>query len=368
MNAIIGDNGILTQAIKAKELSNISSEREILELKLVETQMDENGKNQAKLGEALSEVSVIKGDWKNVIVGDQIYKDGWYLLEKGDYISEEYGEAKNNWLINYDTGKIIELEEGKYTVASANASGAIVDETLKLNIDPSNMQDQAKWGDNVHYYGGDESEESGIKGTEIKFDGVDDYLKIENVNIDKNNGFTFEFYIEFYGEGALVLGKTKFNEDGTPNKYISAFRMSCGFNALRACLSNYPQCGSDVSEEYIYDGANGHWLRFTDIVMNSGEKNYVSLSVDFENCEIKAYQDGILKKTTTCSKDYLDLCDDLFDLNLPFTVGLQVHNGKPTFSSFDMYACRLYGRILSDEEIKANYVATKSYHDALSGS
>ena len=36
-----------------------------------------------------------------------------------------------------------------------------------------------------------------------------------------------------------------------------------------------------------------------------------------------------------------------------------------TYSKFDLYACRLYTRVLSDTEIGQNYSATTSYHDEL---
>ena len=379
LNALIGDNGILTQAIKAKELSNISSEREILELKLVETQMDEDGKNQAKLGEALSEVSVIKGDWKNVIVGDQIYKDGWYLLEKGDYISEEYGEAKNNWLINYDTGKIIELEEGKYTVASANASGAIVDETLKLNIDPSNMQDQAKWGDNVRYCGADGSEESGVKETEIRFDGIDDYLRIKGVNVDKNEGITFEFYGRSDDGGLFYpLTKSYFNGDEL-EKTTKSNTINLGFRTRLnfalgelACNFGLGKADSNLAGK---DSYTWHWIFFNNLSIESRTDFYFSLVIDFNSGKsenrtyIKLYKDGEIAQETSCSTEYME-SGDVFKNDSDFTVGLMSYTPgdgtiKHDFSKMDLYACRLYDRVLSAEEIKQNFVGSKSYHEGM---
>ena len=39
--------------------------------------------------------------------------------------------------------------------------------------------------------------------------------------------------------------------------------------------------------------------------------------------------------------------------------------GYVKYYNFDLYSCRLYTRILSDDEIKSNYTATKDYHDEL---
>ena len=35
------------------------------------------------------------------------------------------------------------------------------------------------------------------------------------------------------------------------------------------------------------------------------------------------------------------------------------------FSKFDLYSCRLYSRVLTDEEISQNYTATTNYHNKL---
>ena len=163
ISMVVGDNGVLTQAQKASIETNIASEKEAIEFNMVDIAGDLiEGKEvpeEKYIGEELSEMkSVVEGDWKNVIVGDKVYKEGWYLLEKGKEISN-YGKTKNSWLINYETGELINLEEGNYEIASAGASGAIIDNTLKLNIDPSNLQNKDNWGDGVSFNSG-ENEES----------------------------------------------------------------------------------------------------------------------------------------------------------------------------------------------------------------
>ena len=238
---VVGDNGVLTQAQKASIETNIESEKEAIEFNLVDITADLiEGKEVAKekyMGYELSEMkSAVEGDWKNVIVGDKIYKDGWYLLEKGKEISN-YGEAKNNWLINYNTGEIINLEEENYTIASASASGAIVDETLKLNIDPSNLKDREKWGSGVSFHGDDSIDNNGIDGTELVFDGEDDYLEVQGVNLDESVGITFEFYGNPKLTTVYALSRLKTDDNGIIEKgNESSCRLRFSNSGLNCCL------------------------------------------------------------------------------------------------------------------------------------
>ena len=110
-----------------------------------------------------------------------------------------------------------------------------------------------------------------------------------------------------------------------------------------------------------------HWLAFKEIrLSNSPEYDYITLLADFTNNTVKLYSKGGLIVETTCSHDYL-VSGTLIDKNVPFTIGLMVDGVSRTehYSKFDLYACRLYTRVLSDTEIHQNYVATTNYHDEL---
>ena len=51
-----------------------------------------------------------------------------------------------------------------------------------------------------------------------------------------------------------------------------------------------------------------------------------------------------------------------------FTVDFkyEVNRSKiESYSKVDIYACRLYNKVLTDEEIKDNYNATVTYHNML---
>lgn len=376
ITVVFGDNGILKLAKEAGEKTNFANEKEVIQLKMtnIKTKLVTGAKisEEEYIGEKLSEMSAVAGDWKNVIVGDKSYENGWYLLEKGNNIPD-YGEANNNWLMNYESGELIQLEEGKYIVASSNASGAIVDETLKLNIDPSNLQDRSKWQNNgikVSFIGEeDENAGSGVKETEIKFDGLDDYLKIEGIEVEKSSGITFEFYGKMYDEKKNMLSKTKVYDDDYIETYIGNFRINGEDNKLRMCVGE-GDCGSELSEaRLLSDDSRARWLRFTNTNIQSEKESYISFSINYKTCEIIAYQDGVQVQKTSCTREYLNSGSDIFDDLIPFTVGLIIRNddegNKPTFSKFDLYSCRLYSRVLTDEEISQNYIATTNYHNKL---
>ena len=367
---LTGENGILNRVTDASQKTKFASEKEAIEFIMNDIKLgqmiNEKISKEKYLGDKLSEMSAITGDWKNVIIGENTYKDGWYLVEKGEEI-EGYGEANLNWLINYETGEMIELKDGEYTIANANASGAIVDETLKLNIDPVNLQDSSKWGTGISFVGGDESVESGVKETEIRFDGVDDYLKIENVNIEKSKGITLEFYAQNHGDKIFPLCKNYF-ENNEIKKLTPTIRTNLSATSFNCTFGKF---GIDCGSEYRMDsGSNKHWLNFENIKIRDNDFDYISLSLDFSKNELKIYDRGDLKYTTTCNEDYLK-SGDLFNNDVPFSCGVSVGgtgtDGLPTisFAKFDLYACRLYTRVLSTTEICQNYVATINYHNGL---
>lgn len=57
----------------------------------------------------------------------------------------------------------------------------------------------------------------------------------------------------------------------------------------------------------------------------------------------------------------------MYHFHVEYWFGGTGSDGLPTisFSKFDLYACRLYTRVLSDTEIGQNYAATTSYHEDL---
>lgn len=185
------ENGILTRANDAKTQTLIGKEEEAINLMTISAQinneLEENNKNY--LGEPLYDKETINSTkWHIIQLTDSkdIYGTGWNYIKKDTNI-EGYGKTQYEWLVNYNTGEVIRLEENKYVELSYSADLAVKDGII-LNIDAKNMADGNWDGVSTHgnvYYN------SSTKG--LYFDGDGDYLEIITPG-DFSDGFTFEIY------------------------------------------------------------------------------------------------------------------------------------------------------------------------------
>ena len=225
------------------------------------------------------------------------------------------------------------------------------------------MGDQSKWGNNIKFVGNDDkSENSGVHGTELKFDGKDDYLRIDNVEINESEGFTFEFYGKDYGGVIYPLEKSNLTSNGDINTDVHKmlFRTELKPSKFSCCFGPGDSGSTLVEEDTKW------WVRFNDNAFSFDDYEYISLVVDYKTNSVKAYSKGKLIRETECNHEYL-LGESLLDDTLAFTVGLML-SGSPqfkVFSKFDLYACRLYTRVLDDEEIRKNYQESVNYHNYL---
>ena len=244
---VVGENGILNRATDASKKTQSASEKEALEFILTEMRIDSytNKENEYKYGEKLLDKKVGNSNWKVVVKGDNVYGTGWSFLQKGTEI-DSLGILEKNWLINYETGECLELEDGTYNMMSATDAMA-VDDHIILNLDStvidgniSNTQKDLEnvLGNGVKLNGFDYNNSSGLTNTSFKFDGVNDYISIplDDKNLFFDNGFTLEFYGIFDGPGSERTA------DGTVYQR---------------------------EEEYIHDGASGIFQ----VVDNSNGKN-----------------------------------------------------------------------------------------------
>ena len=206
LNMALSDNGLFKKAKEAVKRYDTASEMETLSLSVMNYNISKN--EEDKIGEQLSKKDVSNPNWHMIQDEENTYSDGWYFVEKG-YNLPNGSNAKNNWVINYETGEVKQLNE-KYASMSLGDSVA-VKEGLVLNIDTAMMdkKDGKEWttgeieqalGDSVKLHNFDEKDlgiNSGFNNEGFLFDGENDYISIvDDTILDDflNKGFTFEFF------------------------------------------------------------------------------------------------------------------------------------------------------------------------------
>ena len=218
---LTGENGIITQAKNAKKISEASSEKEAIELAVSLAKMEKylDKDNEYYIGIPLYDKTLENGDkWNVIIIKDtkEQYGTGWYYVSKGTELSN-YGEIKSNWVVNYETGEVKELEE--HTELSYKSSLAVTDK-LVLNIDATNLEDN-NWGDIIKH--GDVKYSSENKS--LYFDGDGDYLELAKGS-DFSNGFTFEIYANLerlmYSNESSMNGMGLFCKTPSMNKELTS--------------------------------------------------------------------------------------------------------------------------------------------------
>ena len=212
-SALVGDNGILNQATNAVDRTNIAREEEMLS-QIVATENADKIQHPEEtssyhIGIDLYDKTLENGDIWNIVVINETQEDygtGWTFIEKGTELME-YGELNYSWLVNYESGEKIRLEEGTYTRLDYSSSMAVTD-GLIFNIDPTILEgvtteelqnNPSILGENVELKNFNWTEESGLTSTSFNFDGEDDHINIlyndqEKLDALYENGLTFEYY------------------------------------------------------------------------------------------------------------------------------------------------------------------------------
>ena len=359
-----GENGIITQARNAKKMSEASSEKEAVELAVslakMKKYLDED--NEYYIGTPLYDKTLENGNKWNIIMVNEtqnMYGTDWCYVSKGTEIAE-YGETKSNWLINYETSEIVQLEDNTFTQLMYGSNLA-VKEGLILNVDPINMSDSTSWGNNVKLYGLKDGDGYGWNETEINFDGVDDYLEVYN-GFEMNEGITFEFYGKSNDDNISMLSKTVI---GDKIKYATRFRTQIvGKTAFNCCMSS----GDSKSDWKLPENHGGwHWIQKRDLKSFDSENgSYITMIVNLNNNTLTLYQEGTKIGATVCSGEWLRN-GGLTDNSIPFTIGLLIGGNTYTenYSKMSLYSCRLYNKVLTDEEVNENYNKTVAYHNMI---
>ena len=110
ISIIVGENGILTKARLAKQMSEVSSEKEAIQLDVTLANMENilDTSNKYYLGIPLYDKTLENGNKWNIIVENEsqtIYGTGWNYIEKETEIAN-YGKTQYGWLVNYESGEL----------------------------------------------------------------------------------------------------------------------------------------------------------------------------------------------------------------------------------------------------------------------
>ena len=360
---LTGQNGILTQAQNAKELTSVSTEKEAIQIAMTSKELDKLQGNESEysVGKPLYEKSLKNSNiWDVIVINEtqEVYDTGWRYIEKGTNI-KDYGDAKYNWLVSEETGEVIRLEEGKYTELSYNDELAVT-EGLIFNVDSNNMNnnDLTSWGEGVTLYGFENNEETESDG--LEFDGEDDYVEFKST-ADYSKGFT----LSFYGKNLENLGYFFAKQRENDIEYSCRF---CLYGELFSFNTSKNRSDSKWAEDN--SGSNGNLNIPCSYIL--GDTAYFDLTFDAENNEFKLYKNNELVDSDTVNPDYWNGENGGKQIFEDDTISCYIGRvyrgnggseiGEWNYSKITIYSLRLYNRSLNESELKSNYDKTVAAH------
>ena len=343
---LTGNNGILTQAMRAKELTEISSEEEYINLLIIEHQMD----NDITYGEELKEVQFnTVEDTTSIYDAEKgtTYANGWYYLKPEDV--NDY-ELKNSYIIDYDTGEFVRFDEEKHRLVTNEL--LCIKDGLVYSADPKNMTSSNSWGDAILHNFNDEDANSGWSENSLMFDGIDDGIEVKD-NSDYSQGITLEIYFKLKGKSTSDLAQILMMKRTNTNNGFFIF--------LNGEYYEYGRLDIDIGG----NGENGENRFRTNIIIQESVPVYITYTYnpDVEEDSGILYINGEKAQTTN-----LGIIENLVDTpeNTPIQIGSDiyetynpgnVHNYKYPFYG-EIYASRVYNRPLTEKEVEYNYNMT----------
>ena len=416
VSGLVNKNGAIDSTTLVKKVQSIETEREYLQKNTVLYQTQGSGKVGVELKQKNLKNSI---DWHLIKTETDTFSDGWSFVGKGDSLND-FGNANHNWLINYETGEVILLEDDKFLSMSPGDMLAVKDSVI-LNVDSSIIDNElgndkesleTQLGDGVTLENFNYNSESGLTTTSFKFDGVDDYIKIDygdKTQREKlvNQGFTFEYY------GSIQKGKGCYKEG---NKLFSEFSSWWGntydnYNGIFCYWNGSKQNQATIRFGIFDDGRTIKWnagippegdprekalsdlssteasgRRFTwnqdyqcKVNLNDGKRRYFTVTLDTSKVWKTEKGESYYKNTIYLNGEKLidakynvkswEVFKDLVEKDYPkyFIVGASTFHWADSwrYSKMDATVLRLYSRGLSEKEVMANYKKSVEYHDKL---
>ena len=356
ISMLTGDNGILTQAQIAKEMTEASSEEEYIQLLVVGYNTDKK-----TYGEELKNVEFNTVENTTSIMDKETgttYGDGWYYLKPEDV--KDY-ELKNSYIIDYETGEYIKYNENKHEILTNEL--LYISDGLVYSADPKNMTSGDSWGDAILHNFNEGDENSGWKENSLMFDGVDDGIEVKD-NSDYSKGITLEIYFNYKGKPTSEKIQAQILMMKRTNIFNGFFIFLDGDfwvdNQLGNLCIDIGGCSSN-------NNADSHDNRFyTSIYAKENEPMYITYTYNpnKENENGVLYVNGVKTETTN-----LGIIENLVNTppNTPIQIGSDIYetynlegdtvNHKYPFNG-EIYASRVYNRPLTEQEVLYNYNTT----------
>lgn len=337
--------------------------------------------NSQILGIRLYDKNVQNGtNWKLVIDYDSKnnekyrYGSGYYYLEPKTNLGNA-GIIENGYILNYNTIKIIGLENSKMWDVSSTLA---VTGDIALNLDATSFDSEDAWkyitkkGD--LYY--DESNKS------LNFDGDGDYLELRKDGLSFADGFTFEMYANLREleknngtEGAEALGLFSKIKDLTKNTTVTnAMRFGYLYtdseSKEKGVIAKFygKSNGKIIGDGLVYDQYGGFHV-LNGLGYNANEDFYLTFvyrrtaSVP-KNDTVEYYINGNLIGKCEQDKESFEKGRNIWDNDeCPFYIGAVpwYKDGNIYYLNGNVYSVRLYQKALTEQEVKDNMNATVKY-------
>ncbi len=422
LNIAISDNGIFSKAKKATKEYQIASEREYLEQNVLSVQLDKYLQNVSseKLGKSLVDRNLENSSIWDIIVEkseNKTYGTGWNYLGKGTVL-EDYGETKYNWVVNYETGEIIQLEDESYNNFDYNSTISVTDHLL-FNLDSANVGlDKASWGKNATLYYYNDNEYDTVekrkeayeeqKGKDVstnnggydrqQSDKIEEYIDEEtgafnfngnnyieiksNGEYDFSEGLTFEFYGKILDNVQSILEDEEFTGlfSFWNGKYNEGSSIRFGIHYEKKDIQyNLSIEGSKDVEwgEWSID-KNAPWNQIAPVGKDLFN-NDIYFVVSFDPNEgkndkyitqklyindVSEVNDSLKKVSGWLTKDYYDkFIENVKKLDY-LELGRSTIRDAGNWSYLKglCYSTRIYNKALTEEEIKMNIDKTTEFH------
>ncbi len=385
ISSLTSENGIINKTKLAREMSEVSNEKEAIELDITLANM-ENGLNDANkyyLGTPLYDQTLENGDKWNILINNETlekYGTGWNYIEKNTQIPN-YGTTNYSWVVNYSKALTVQIGENCTNLSYKNSLA--VTNGLVLNIDATNLENE-NWGDIIKHGDVKYSKEN----RSLYFDGDGDYLELSK-NTDFSNGFTFEMYAnlerikylnerdENYKCSALFCRIPTLNSN-----FFYSLRFGASDDASQGTTicrvsrrSNWSGSGYNMrtengniltSDDFGYEVGEDFYLTFVYRVYNpeKEDSNYDEYMKENRVDKIEYYINGNLFGYTYYeSAGYQDGLSIWNNNDCPFFLGVCPWNadGNLYYLKGNVYCTRLYERALGQEEVINNVTKTQLY-------